>query len=65
MSATAEALLDQFRKLPPRERQEVLQEMLRLPPPPPSPPPQKPFPVIKVGGGTITAEQVTDALDDD
>jgi hypothetical protein len=60
MSGTAEALLDQFRKLPPLERQEVLQEMLRL-----SPPPPEPLPTIRVDGGTITSEQVADALDDE
>jgi len=62
MSATAEALLDQFRKLPPLERQELLQELLRLSPPAPS---QEALPAIRVGGGTITSEQVADALDDE
>jgi hypothetical protein len=64
MSATAEALLEQFRKLPPFERQEVLQQLLRL-----SPPAAgfeaKPFPTVKVSGGTITSEQVADATDEE
>jgi len=64
MSATAEALLEQFRKLPPLERQEVLQQLLLLSPTPP-PASQKPFPTVRVNGGTITAEQVAEALDDE
>ncbi|MEI7939548.1 MAG: hypothetical protein WCK27_22925 [Verrucomicrobiota bacterium] len=64
MSATAEALLEQLRKLPPVERQEILQQLLRLSPPLPAPP-SKPFPTIKVSGGTITSEQVAEALDDE
>ena len=63
MSATAEALLEQFRKLPPLERQEILQQLLRLSPPLEAPS-LKPFPTVKVSGGTITPEQVAEALDD-
>jgi len=64
MSATAEALLEQLRKLPPVERQEILQQLLRLSPALPAHSP-KPFPTIKVSGGTITSEQVAEALDDE
>ena len=64
MSTTAEALLEQFRKLPPLERQEILQQLLRLSPAPPAAS-QKPFPTVRVNGGTITSEQVAEALDDE
>jgi len=64
MSATAEALLEQFRKLPPVEQQEILQHLLRLSPPLPAPSP-RPFPTVKVSGGTITSEQVAEVLDDE
>ena len=63
MSATAEALLEQLRKLPPVERQEILQQLLRLSPPAPVPS-RKSFPTVKVSGGTITSAQVAEALDD-
>ena len=64
MSATAEALLAQLRKLPPLERQEILQQLLHFAPPLAVPSP-KPFPTVKVSGGTITSEQVAEALDDE
>jgi hypothetical protein len=64
MSATAEALLEQLRKLPPVERQEILQQLLRSAPPLAVLSP-KPFPTVKVSGGTITSEQVAEALDDE
>jgi hypothetical protein len=64
MSATAEALLEQFRKLTPLERQEILQQLLHLAPPLAAPS-AKPFPTVKVSGGTITSEQVAEALDDE
>jgi len=64
MSASAEALLEQFRKLPPLEREEILQQLLRFSPPLVAPTP-KPFPTVKVSGGTITSEQVAEALDDE
>ena len=64
MSATAEALLEQFRKLPLPERQEIVQRLLRLSSPPPSLE-DKPFPTVKVPGGTIGSQQVAEALDDE
>jgi hypothetical protein len=64
MSATAEALLEQFRKLPLPERQEIVQRLLHLSSPPPAVT-EKPFATVKVPGGTITSQQVAEALDDE
>ena len=64
MSATAEALLEQFRELPPHERQEIMQQLLRISPLPPATP-SKPFRTVKVRGGMITSEQIAEALDDE
>jgi hypothetical protein len=64
MSAIAEALLEQLRKLPPLEREEILQQLLRLSPTLAVPTP-KPFPTVKVSGGIITSEQVAESLDDE
>jgi hypothetical protein len=64
MSAIAETLLEQFKKLPSAERHEIIQRLLRWDPTISSPA-QKPFPTVKVAGGVITSEQVTEALDDE
>ena len=64
MSAIAESLLEQFKKLPPSDQQELIQKLLRsLPTTPPRT--EKPFPTVNVAGGTITSEQVAEALDDE
>jgi len=64
MSATAESLLEQFKKLPPEDQQELVQQLLRWTPIMPVPAP-KPFPTVKLAGGIITSEQVAEALDDE
>ncbi|HXP61923.1 MAG TPA: hypothetical protein VN829_15615 [Dongiaceae bacterium] len=64
MSATAEALLEQFRRLPASEQQELLRRFLRLAGAAKTRS-EKPFPTVKVSGGTITSEQVAEALDDE
>jgi hypothetical protein len=64
MSATAVAVLEQLKKLPRSEQQEVYERLLRLL----QPAPQKlerPFPTARVNGGTITSQQVAEALDDE
>jgi len=64
VSATAEALLEQLKKLPPAEQHEVYQQLLRLL----SASPQRterPFPIVKVSGGIITSQHVAEALDDE
>ncbi len=63
MSATAEALLEQFRKLPLPEQQELLGRLRDLTAT--KLPPEKPFPTVRVRGGTVTSEQVAEALDDE
>ena len=63
MSATAEALLEQFRKLPLPEQEELLGRLRDITRPRPTA--EKPFPTVKVRGGTITSEQVAEALDDE
>lgn len=64
MSATAEAILEQLKKLPPADQQEIIRQMLRWKPhTPPSQP--KPFPTVKVRGGIITSVQVAESLDDE
>lgn len=64
MSATAEALLEQFRRLPAPEQQELLQRLLRLASAAGTRS-EKPFPTVKVSGGTITSEQAAESLDDE
>jgi hypothetical protein len=64
MSKTAEALLQEFEKLPPAEQQGLLQRLLRSFTPQPAQP-DRPFPTVKVAGGRITSEQVAEALDDE
>jgi hypothetical protein len=64
VSATAEALLEQFDKLSPIEQQEILRQLLRLRLPRPTPS-QKQFPTVRVSGGVITSEQVAELLDDE
>ena len=63
MSATAEALLEQFRKLPLPEQEELLRRLRDLIHARPHA--EKPFPTVRAGGGTITSEQVAEALDDE
>ncbi len=63
MSATAEALLEQFRKLPLPEQEEFLGRLMDLARR--RTPAEKPFPTVRVRGGTITSEQVAEALDDE
>lgn len=64
MSATAKAVLDQFRELPVTEQRELLRQLLqtfegvkvsR----------DDTFPTVQIGEGTITSQQVADALDDE
>jgi hypothetical protein len=64
VSATAESLLEQIRKLPIPEQQEILQQLLKSP--------QQEslrkdplFPTVRLKGGVITSEQVAEALDDE
>ncbi len=56
MSATAEALLEQFRRLPAPEQQELLQRLLRLASATRTRS-EKPFPTVKVSGGTISSDE--------
>jgi hypothetical protein len=64
MSKTAEALLQEFQKLPLPERQGLLQQLLQsLSPTPPRE--LRPFPTVKLDGGRITSEQVAETLDDE
>jgi hypothetical protein len=63
MSATAEALVEQFKALPNVEQQQVIREILKptLSLPETS---SSLFPTVRVPGGTITSEQVAEALDE-
>jgi hypothetical protein len=61
MNRAAEALLEQLRKLPINEQQEILQQLLRSHSSTP-PNPQKPLPSIKVPGGPITSQRVAEAM---
>lgn len=56
--------MEQFRRLPGPEQQELLQRLLRLTSGA-GDPSEKPFPTVKVSGGAITSEQVAEALDDE
>ena len=60
VSAGAEAVLEQVRKLPRSEQQQILQALLRLLRGP-TLENQKTFQTVKVGGGVITSEQVAEA----
>ena len=64
MSGTAESLLEQLKKLPAAEQQEIVQQLLRWDPAMPSTA-QKSFPTVKVSGGTITSQHVAEVLDDE
>jgi hypothetical protein len=64
MSKTAEAMLQDFQKLPPAEQQGLLQRLLHSFTPAPSRTP-RPLPTVKVSGGCITSAQIADALDDE
>ena len=64
MSATARALLEQLKKLPPAEQQEIYQQLLRWLNASPKGT-ERPFPTVKVSGGVITSQQVAEALDDE
>jgi hypothetical protein len=64
MSATAAALLNELKKLPPEEQEEVSRQLQRML----STKPQKArdkFPTEHVPGGPITSQQVADVLDDE
>ena len=63
MSKKAESLLEQLRKLPLTEQQEILQQLLRSLPPLPTG--EKSFPTVKLNTGPVTAKQVADALEDE
>jgi len=63
MSATEEVLLEQFRKLPLPEQEELLSRLRDLTRPRRTA--EKPFPTVRVRGGTITSEQVAEASDDE
>ena len=56
--------MEQFRRLPALEQQELLQRLLRLASAARTRS-ENPFPTVKVGGGTITSGQVAEALDDE
>jgi hypothetical protein len=64
MSATAEALFEQIRRLPRPEQEELLQRLQSLASAA-NGRVAKPFPTVRVDGGTITSEQVAEALDDE
>lgn len=64
MSATAEAILEQLKKLPPADQQEIIRQLLHCAPHA-QPSQQKPFPTVKVRGGTITSVQVAESVDDE
>ena len=64
MSAKAEALLEQLRKLTLTEQQEIVQQLLDSLQSRPSSG-QKPYPTVKVRGGSITSHQVAEALEDE
>ena len=64
MSATAEALLEQLKKLPRAEQHEIYQQLLSWLKTFPQQT-ERPFPTVKVGGGVITSQHVTEALDDE
>jgi len=61
MSKKAESLLEQVRKLPLTEQQEILQQLLRSLPPLPSTG-RKAFPTVKLETGLVTTKQVADSL---
>ena len=62
MSATAEVLLEQLKKLPAADQQQIVQQILNGLSEAPL---KKPFNTVKVSGGTITSEQVAEMLDDE
>jgi hypothetical protein len=64
MSATAEALLEQLKRLPRADQHEVYQQLLRWLKSAPQRP-GRPFPTVKVSGGVITSQHVAEALDDE
>jgi len=64
VSATAEALLEQLKKLPRAEQHEIYEQLLRWLRTSPQRA-ERPFPTVKVSGGVITSQQVAEALDDE
>ncbi len=62
MSTTAQVILEQLKKLPDSDRQEVLRELLRSLPNTPGDLLCE-LPSVQVSGGTITSEQVAEALE--
>ena len=67
MSTTAAALLNELKKLPPEEQEEVSRQLQRMLSAKPAKPPLKftDLPVLRLPGGPITSQQVADALDDE
>jgi hypothetical protein len=63
MSTRAQEILEQLKKLPDAEQQEVLRELLRAVPKG-TKSVLNDFPSVRVSGGAITSEQVAEALDD-
>jgi hypothetical protein len=64
MSATAEALLDQLKKLPPEEQEEVSRQLQRLLSTKLQTARDE-FPTERLPGGVITSEHVAEVLDDE
>jgi hypothetical protein len=64
MSARTRIVLDEFRKLSASEQQELLHELLRLTAAIESSSANL-FPTVKLEGGTITSQQVAEALEDE
>jgi hypothetical protein len=62
MSATAELLLKEIKKLPQSDQRQIVQQILNALP---QSKPKEAFGTIKVGGGPITSEQVSEMLDDE
>jgi hypothetical protein len=61
VSATAQSLLEQIRKLPVPDQQEILQQLLQQA----SHTKDPLFPTVRLKGGVITSEQVAEAVDDE
>lgn len=64
MSASTRALIEQLKRLPPADQQEVFRQLLLLLNPAPAPA-GRALPALHVPGGPITSEQVAETLDDE
>jgi hypothetical protein len=64
VSATAQSLLEQIRKLPVPDQQEILQQLPQVPQQA-SHTKDPLFPTVRLKGGVITSEQVAEAVDDE